>query len=193
YTPHGTRRFSRLTVERAGKDSVHAMKQRIGDRSLHGFALSSSASASPLSSVAAPNHDSPSPRLTDILPTLAATGHRPTASRMVAASPDTRRQGGRTSAAMPTPHRTGGRDDESGGQMGKHMQVRRANDAELRRGFRFQRIVFVLLDAYCVDGSGDGDRVGEGAEPVEDPPGEMMELLLGFMVNTNEAHKHNST
>jgi hypothetical protein len=54
-------------------------------------------------------------------------------------------------------------------------------------------IRFVLLDAYCVDGSGDGDRVGEGAEPVEDPPGEMMELLLGFMVNTNEAHKHNST
>lgn len=27
-------------------------------------------------------------------------------------------------------------------------------------------IRFVLLDAYCVDGSGDGDRVGEGAEPV---------------------------
>lgn len=54
-------------------------------------------------------------------------------------------------------------------------------------------IRFVLLDAYCVDGSGDGDRVGEGAEPVEDPPGEMMELLLGFIVNTNEAHKHNST
>lgn len=95
----------------------------------------------PLSSVAAPNHDNPSPRLTDIPPTLAATGHRPTASRMAAASPDTRRQGGRTSAAMPTPHRTGGTDDESGGQMGKHMQVRRANDAELRRGFRFQRIV----------------------------------------------------
>lgn len=95
------------------------------------------------------------------------------------------------------------------------MQVRHANDAELRRGFRFQRVVcperrtwrgergieatgmgnrrsrmdvcffcvcffvgfvgtvitvytirFVLLDAYCVDGSGDGDRVGEGAEPV---------------------------
>ncbi|KFX94704.1 hypothetical protein V490_04252 [Pseudogymnoascus sp. VKM F-3557] len=70
---------------------------------------------------------------------------------MVAASPDTRRQGGRTSAAMPTPHRTGGRDDESGGQMGNTCR-------------------FVLLDAYCVDGSGDGDRVGEGAEPVEDPP-----------------------
>lgn len=45
-------------------------------------------------------------------------------------------------------------------------------------------IRFVLLDAYCVDGSGDGDRVGEGAEPCRGG----IHLAMGFMVNTNEAH-----
>lgn len=35
-------------------------------------------------------------------------------------------------------------------------------------GITVYTIRFVLLDAYCVDGSNDGDRVDEGAEPVEE-------------------------
>lgn len=201
---HSTRRFTRLTV----------LRDRSIDTAWTDPTTALLYHPAPVV-VPAPKCANPSPPSHRRPPTLAATGHRPTVSRMAAASPDTRRHSGRTSAATAAPQNAGGGDDESGGADGEHMQVRHANDAELRRGSRFQRVVcsetrrwtgrgaakrrgwaledggwmfasfcvcffvgfvstvitvytirFVLLDAYCVDGSGDGDRVGEGAEPV---------------------------